>query len=276
MGQAGGNTSHTQVVQNAIDNIAERRRDCIVFFSPKLDDVLNKTQSVATNSILATRNTVGRSSSYAVMDSGWKLRYDVYNDKMRLLPLNADVAGLCAAVDNNFDPWISPGGYNRGRLRNVVSLVFNPNKTSRDNLYKVGINSVVTFNTDGTILYGDKTLQGKNSAFSQIGVRRLFIMLQKATTQAAKYYLFELNNAFTRANFVNMVQPYLEEIKGRGGIADYLVKCDEENNTAQVIQNRQFIGQFFIKPAYAINWIRLDFVAVRQDVEFTEVVGQAF
>lgn len=276
MGHAGGATSHTQVVQNAIDNIAEARRDCIVFYSPKLDDVLNKTQSAGTAAILATRDAVGRSSSYAVMDSGWKLRYDVYNDKMRLIPLNGDIAGLCANVDNSFDPWISPGGYNRGRLRNVVSLAFNPNKTSRDALYKVGVNPVVTFRTDGTILYGDKTLQGKNSAFSQIGVRRLFILLQKATTEAAKYYLFEMNTPFTRANFVNMVRPYLEEVKGRGGIADYLVKCDEENNTAQVIQNRQFIGQFFIKPNYATNWIRLDFVAVRQDVEFSEVVGQAF
>lgn len=276
MGDGGGSVNHTQVVQNAIDNIAEARRDCIVFFSPKLADVLNKTQSMATTDVVKTRDTVGRGSSYAVMDSGWKLRYDIYNDKLRWLPLNADIAGLCANVDNNFDPWISPGGYTRGKIRNVVSLAFNPNKTSRDNLYKVGINPVVTFRTDGTVLYGDKTLQGKNSAFSQIGIRRLFIMLQKATTQAAKYYLFEQNNDFTRANFVNMVKPYMEEVKGRGGVEDFLIKCDRENNTPQVIMNKQFIGQFFIKPVYSINWIRLDFVAVRQDVDFTEVVGQPF
>lgn len=276
LGDAGGDSSHTAVVQHAIDNISERRLDILTFFSPKLSDVLNKTQSAATASAIATRNAIGRSSSYAVMDSGWKFQYDVYNDKYRWIPLNADIAGLCALVDNTSDPWISPGGYTKGRIRNVVTLAFNPNKAARDALYKVGVNPVVTFNVDGTILYGDKTLLGKNSAFSQIGIRRLFILLRKTISNAAKYFLFEQNNRFTRASFVNMVEPYMREYQGRGGVDDFRVRCDETNNTPQIVMNRQFIGDIFIKPVYSINWIQLNFVAVRQDVAFDEVVGQTF
>ncbi len=276
MGDAGGSSEHTVTVQNAIDNLAETRKDCIVFYSPKLEDVLNTTQSTAVANITSTRNTVGRSSSYAVMDSGWKLQYDVYNDKYRWIPLNADLAGLCAQVDNTNDPWVSPGGYTRGRLKNVVSLAFNPNKTSRDAIYKVGINPVVTFNTEGTVLYGDKTLLGKNSAFGQIGTRRLFISLEKDISIAAKYYLFETNNEFTRNNFVNMVSPKLEQVRGRGGIEDFRVICDTSNNTPEVRMNRQFVGSIFIKPVYSINWVQLNFVAVRQDVSFDEVVGGTF
>lgn len=275
-GDGGGSTEHTVTIQNAIDNLAETRKDCVVFYSPKLADVLNTTQSTAVTNVVLTRNTVGRSSSYAVMDSGWKLQYDVYNDIYRWIPLNADIAGLCAQVDNTNDPWTSPGGYTRGRLKNVVSLAFNPNKTSRDALYKVGINPVVTFNTDGTVLYGDKTLLGKNSAFGQIGTRRLFISLEKDISTAAKFYLFENNNEFTRNNFVNMVSPKLEQVRGRGGIEDFRVVCDSSNNTAEVIMNRQFVGSIFIKPTYSINWVQLNFVAVRQDVSFDEVVGGTF
>lgn len=275
-GAAGGPSEHTAVVQHCIDNLGEARRDCIVFFSPKLSDVLNKTQSQAVTDVVATRNAIARSSSYAVMDCGWKLQYDVYNDKYRWVPLNADIAGLCAQVDQTNDPWVSPGGYTRGRLKNVVSLAFNPNKTSRDALFKAGVNLVVTFNIDGTVLYSDKTLLGKNSAFSQIGIRRMFIMLEKSISQASKYLLFEINNEFTRNSFLNMINPYLEQVRGRGGIADFRVVCDETNNTAQVIMNRQFVGSIFIKPNYSINWIQLNFVAVRQDVSFDEVVGGTF
>jgi phage tail sheath protein FI len=275
-GDAGGSTEHTVTVQNVIDNLAETRKDCVVFYSPKLEDVLNTTQSAAAANIVNTRNTVGRSSSYAVMDSGWKLQYDVYNDKYRWIPLNADLAGLCAQVDNTNDPWVSPGGYTRGRLKNVVSLAFNPNKTSRDAIYKVGINPVVTFNTDGTVLYGDKTLLGKNSAFGQIGTRRLFISLEKDISIAAKYYLFENNNEFTRSNFVNMVSPKLEQVRGRGGIDDFRVVCNKSNNTDQIIMERKFVGSIFIKPTYSINWVQLNFVAIRQDVSFDEVVSGTF
>ena len=276
LGHAGGESEHTAVVQNAIDNLSEARRDCIVFASPKLSDVLNKTQSQAVTSVVATRNAIGRSSSYAVMDCGWKLQYDVYNDKYRWVPLNADIAGLCAQVDQTNDPWVSPGGYTRGRLKNVVSLAFNPNKTSRDALFKAGVNLVVTFNIDGTVLYSDKTLLGKNSAFTQIGIRRMFIMLEKSISQAAKYLLFEINNEFTRNSFLNMVNPYLEQVRGRGGIQDFRVVCDETNNGAQIRMNRQFVGDIYIKPNYSINWIQLNFVAVRQDVAFNEIVGGTF
>lgn len=273
LGDSGGQASHTAVTQYAIDDIAESRQDVIVFFSPTLDDVLNKTQSDAANSAVLRRNTVARSSSYAVMDSGWKLMYDVYNDKYRWIPLNADIAGLCAQVDTTNDPWWSPGGYNRGRLKNVVSLAFNPNKQSRDTLYKVGVNPVVTFTTDGTILYGDKTLQGKQSAFSQIGIRRLFILLRKAISNAAKYFLFEFNDQFTRAQFRAMVEPYLREVKGRRGMDDFKVVCDTTNNTPEVIMRGEFVGSIFIKPQYSIQWITLNFVAVRRDVSFEEVAG---
>lgn len=276
LGHAGGEATHTAVVQYVIDNVAEARRDCMVFFSPKLSDVLNKTQSQAVVDVIATRNMIGRSTSYAVMDCGWKLQYDVYNDVYRWIPLNSDVAGLCALVDSTSDPWVSPGGYTRGRLRNVVSLAFNPNKTSRDALYKAGVNLIVTFNVDGTVLYSDKTLLGKNSAFGQIGVRRLFIMLEKSISNAAKFYLFETNNVFTRNSFLNMVTPYLEQVRGRGGVDDFRVICDETNNTPQVIMNKQFVGSIFIKPTYSIQFVQLNFVAVRGDVAFEEVVGGTF
>lgn len=276
VGDAGGSaTDHKTVVQYAIDNIAETRKDVLVFFSPILEDVMNKDIGDAAAAVVARRNSINRSSSYAVMDSGWKLRYDVHNDKYRYLPLNADIAGLCAQVDNTNDPWWSPGGYNRGRLKNVVSLTFNPNKLARDNLYKVGVNPVVTFNVDGTILYGDKTLQGKQSAFSYIGIRRLFILLRKAISNAAKYFLFEFNDQFTRAQFVSMVTPYLREIQGRRGFDSFHVECSSVNNTPEVIMRGEFIGSIFIKPNYSIQYVSLNFVAVRRDVAFEEVAGQA-
>lgn len=276
LGDAGGNLESQVVIQNAVDNIAEARRDLIVFYSPDLQDVLNKTQSDAVTAIKATQSSISRTSSYAVMDSGWKLQYDTYNNKYRWIPLNADIAGLCAQVDNLNDVWNSPGGYTRGRLKNVVSLAFNPNKASRDALYKTGINPVVTFGTDGTVLFGDKTQLGKNSAFSQIGVRRLFCYLEKLISTAAKYYLFEINNDFTRQNFITMVTPTLQQIMGRGGIEDYRVVCDSSNNTAEVVMNKQFVGDIYIKPTYSINYINLRFVAVRQDVSFDTIAGSTF
>ncbi|ASD50372.1 tail sheath [Acidovorax phage ACP17] len=274
VGHAGGQTSHQAVVQHVIDNVVTVRRDAMVFFSPKLEDILDKTQSAASTAVIATRNQIARSTSFASMDSGWKLQYDVYNNKTRYIPLNADIAGLCAQVSNTFDDWWSPGGYTRGQVKNVSSLVFNPDQQSRDAMYKVGINSVVTFKTDGTILYGDKTLQGKNSAFSYIGTRRLFILLQKSIASAAKYSLFEFNDDYTRANFRNMVEPYLREVKGRRGLDDFRVVCDRTNNTDQVIMSGEFVGAIYVKPQYSIQWVRLDFVAVRRDVEFSEAVGQ--
>lgn len=273
LGQAGGESNHTAVVQWAIDNVGEERKDLVVFFSPTQGDVTNLTIDQATTNVVARRNTIGRSSSYAVMDSGWKLMYDVFNDKYRWIPLNGDLAGLCAQVDFTNDPWWSPAGYNRGNIKNVVSLAYNPNKTARDSLYKIGINPVVTFTTDGTILFGDKTLLGKQSAFSQIGIRRLFITLRKAISNAAKFFLFEFNDQFTQAQFVSMVTPYLQQVKGRRGLQDFKVVCDGTVNTPQVVQSGEFIGNIFIKPNYSIQWISLNFIAVRQDVDFTEVAG---
>lgn len=272
-GDAGGQQSSKAVIQHIIDNIAEKRKDCVVFFSPDLGDVLNKTQSDAAQNVVKKREEIGRSSNYAVMDSGWKLQYDVYGDKYRWIPLNADIAGLCANTDEFYDPWWSPAGFNRGKIKNVISLAFNPNKLSRDELYKNNINPVVTFTGDGTVLYGDKTLQAKASAFQFINVRRLFIVLEKAISKAAKYQLFEFNDQFTRAQFKNMVEPYLREVKGRRGIYDFLVVCDETNNTPEVIDRAEFVASIFIKPARSINYITLNFVAVRTGVEFSEVVG---
>lgn len=273
-GDGGGETSHQTVVQHVIDNLCENRKDCVVVISPRKSDVLNKTQSQAVTAIKDTRKRIGRNSSYAIMDSGWKLTYDVYNDTYRWVPLNADVAGLMASTERDYDAWWSPAGFNRGRLKNVTSLAFNPNEDSRDALYKVQVNPVVSFLNEGTVLYGDKTMQAKASAFQFINVRRLFITLEKAIGKSAKHLLFEFNDPITRAVFRNMVEPFLREVKGRRGVYDYRVVCDESNNTPEVIDAAQFVGAIYVKPARSINYIRLDFVAVRTGVEFSEVVGQ--
>lgn len=275
LGQAGGSSSWEAVVQYAIQDVAEVRQDLVTFFSPCLEDVLNQTQAAASAAVLARLATLNSASSYAVMDSGWKLMYDVYNDKYRWVPLNGDIAGLCARTDNTNNPWWSPAGFNRGQLSNVTSLAFNPNLTSRNALYKMGINPVVTFTTDGTVLYGDRTLKGKNSAFSQIGVRRLFVTLRKQISSYAKGLLFEFNDTFTQTQFVSNVNPYLGQVKGQRGVTDYYVVCDSTNNTPLVVQSKQFVGSIFVKPNYSINWITLNFVAVNQSVSFTEVAGGA-
>lgn len=270
---AGGEASHKVVTQYVIDNICEKRKDCVVTISPALSDVLNRTQAEASERVVARRRGLNRSSNYAIMDSGWKMMYDVNNDKYRWIPLNADVAGLMALTERDYDAWWSPAGYTRGKLRNVVSLAFNPSEDSRDELYKNQVNSVVTFTNDGTVLFGDKTLQAKSSAFQFINVRRLFITLEKSIGKASKYQLFEFNDEITRAVFRNMVEPYLREVKGRRGVYDYRVVCDETNNTPEVIDNGEFVGSIFIKPTRSIQWITLNFVAVRTGVEFSEVVG---
>lgn len=273
LGDCSGASNYAAVAQHAIDNIAETRKDCLVFISPRLASVLNQTSNDAVSAILADHTLIGRTSSYAVMDSGWKLQYDVHNDKYRWIPLNADIAGICARVDNTNDPWWSPAGHTRGVVKNVASLAFNPNKTSRDALYKVGVNSVVNFTDSGVILYGDKTLQGKNSAFSYIGTRRLFIALRKSISRAARAALFEFNDAYTRAAFLNLVNPYLREVKGRRGMDDFKVVCDTTNNTPAVIKAGEFVGDIYIKPQYSIQFVSLNFIAVGRDVEFTEVAG---
>jgi len=250
-----------------IDNIAETRRDCVAFVSPELSDT--KAQDIVDWAANVT------ASSYAVVDSGYKYQYDKYTDVYRWIPLNGDVAGLCARTDDLRDPWFSPAGYNRGNVKNVVKLKVNPNKAQRDLLYKNGINPVVTQAGQGTVLFGDKTYAGTTSAFDRINVRRLFIVLEKTIARAAKSMLFEFNDEFTRANFRNLVEPFLRDVQGRRGIYDFKVICDESNNTGQVIDTNSFVGDIYIKPARSINFIQLNFVAVRTGVEFSEVVGAA-
>jgi hypothetical protein len=261
-----------QLANYIIDNICEKRKDCIALISPEKSLTLNAFGTQATNTV-AWRNVL-HSSSYAVMDSGYKYQYDRYNDLYRWIPMNGDVAGLCVRTDNTNDAWWSPAGFNRGQIKNLVKLAFNPTQADRDILYKNGVNPVVSFPGQGTILYGDKTLQAKPSAFDRINVRRLFIVLEKAISTAAKYSLFEFNDAFTRAQFKNLVTPYLRQIQGRRGITDFLVVCDDTNNTAQIIDTNQFVGDIYIKPARSINFIQLNFVAVGTGVQFSEVVGK--
>lgn len=261
----------TQLANYVIDNIAEVRKDCVVFVSPAKDDVLNQNINT-TDNIIEFRNSL-RSSSYAVLDSGYKYQYDKYNDVYRWIPLNGDIAGLCARTDAERDPWYSPAGTARGAIRNVIKLAFNPNKSERDQLYKNGINPVITQQGQGTNLFGDKTLLAKPSAFDRINVRRLFITLEKAISTASKSLLFEFNDEFTRAQFVNLVEPFLRDVQGRRGITDYKVVCDESNNTPQVIDSNRFVGDIYIKPARSINFIQLNFVAVRSGIEFSEIVG---
>ena len=261
------------VASYVISSIAESRLDCVAFVSPQNtssgDPIIGST-STEQNAIIAYRNLLP-SSSYAVMDSGYKYQYDRYNDKYRYVPLNGDIAGLCARTDYNNDPWFSPGGLNRGQIKNVVRLAFNPNKTQRDMLYKSGVNPVVSFPGEGTVLYGDKTLLAKPSAFDRINVRRLFIVLEKAVATAAKFQLFEFNDPFTRAQFKSLVEPFLRDVQGRRGITDFVVKCDETNNTGQVIDSNQFIADIFVKPNRSINYITLNFVAARSSISFTEI-----
>lgn len=257
-----------------ISNIAEYRADCVAFVSPaKADAVVQTAGGDATTNMVNFRNNLSISSSYAFLDSGYKYQYDKYNDKLRWIPLNGDIAGTCVRTDYTKDPWYSPAGYQRGQIKNVVKLALNPNQGQRDVLYKADINPVVTFAGSGTILFGDKTLLGRASAFDRINVRRLFIVLEKAIANASKSALFEFNDAYTRAQFVGLIEPYLRDVKGRKGITDFKVVCDDSNNTAQVIDSNQFVGDIYIKPNRSINYIQLNFVAVRSGVEFSEIVG---
>lgn len=257
-----------------IDNICEVRKDCVAFISPAKSDVVGvPNASTVTDNVIAFRDGLG-SSSYGVMDSGYKYRYDKYNDRYTYTPLNGDIAGLCVRTDDVRDPWFSPAGYNRGQVKNVVKLAWNPSKAYRDQLYKKGVNPVITQSGEGTVLFGDKTLQAKPSAFDRINVRRLFIVLEKAVARASKYTLFEFNDEFTRAQFRNLVEPFLRDVQGRRGIYDFKVVCDETNNTPEVIDTNRFVGDIYIKPARSINFIQLNFVAVRTGVEFSEIVGQ--
>ena len=260
------------VVPDKLISIAESRKDCMVFISPPLAAVLNNSGLEATT-VKTYRDTL-TSSSYAVMDCGWKYQYDKYNDIYRWLPLNGDIAGLLVRTDVDRDPWFSPAGLNRGQIKNVVKLAWSPTKSERDTLYNSGINPVVTFPGEGTVLFGDKTLLNRPEAMDRINVRRLFIVLEKTVARASRSSLFEFNDEFTRAQFVNLVEPYLREIQGRRGIYDFRVVCDTTNNTPEVIDRNEFVGDIYVKPARSINFIQLNFVAVRTGVAFNEIVGR--
>jgi len=259
-----------------VDNlitIAENRKDAVVFASPERADVVDITNTnTQTNNVIDFFDNI-RSSSYVVFDSGYKYCYDRYNDVYRYVPLNGDVAGLAARTDLTADSWFSPAGFNRGIVRGAVKLAYNPTKSQRDQLYPKRVNPVATFPGQGTVLFGDKTGLSSPSAFDRINVRRLFITLEKAISTASKFQLFEFNDEFTRANFRNIVEPFLREVQGRRGITDFLVVCDETNNTGEVIDRNEFIAEIFVKPARSINFITLSFVATRTGVAFEEVAG---
>lgn len=252
------------LAQYLVQNIAEVRKDSVVFLSPKL---ASKTAAA----VITDRNAIG-SSSYATMDSGWKYMYDRYNEKNRWVPLNGDHAGLYAQVDTNLDPWYSGAGVINGRIKNVVKLQFNPTQTDRDQLYVAGVNPVTSFPGVGPVMYGDKTLLSASTAFNRMNVRRLFIVLEKSISNAAASLLFQFNDEFTQRRFVSIVEPFLRDVKGRRGVSDFLVVADSSVNTPQVVQQNRFVGQIFVKPAYSINFIRLDFVAVNASSTFEEVV----
>ena len=264
-------TGNTKAI--AVMDIATARKDCVAFISPARSDVVDVSNAIVQAANVKAFAEALPSTSYAVIDSGYKYMYDRYNDVFRFVPLNGDIAGLCARTDNVADAWFSPGGFNRGQIRGAVKLAFNPNQTQRDELYKARVNPVTSFPGQGTVLFGDKTAQSKPSAFDRINVRRLFIVLEKAIATAAKFQLFEFNDEFTRAQFRNLVEPFLRDVQGRRGITDFSVVCDDTNNTGDVIDRNEFRADIYIKPARSINFIQLNFVATRSGVAFSEVAG---
>jgi hypothetical protein len=256
-----------------ITDLVELRKDCVGFVSPYRAATVNVTSNITQADNVIDAFNLCPSSSYMVYDSGYKYIYDKYNDVYRFVPLNGDTAGLCAYTDGVADPWFSPAGFNRGNVRGAIKLSFNPTKAERDRLYRARVNPVTDFPGQGVVLFGDKTALTKPSAFDRINVRRLFLVLEKAIATAAKFQLFEFNDEFTRAQFRNLVEPFLRDVQGRRGITDFRVICDATNNTGEVIDRNEFIGDIYIKPSRSINFITLNFIAVRTGVSFSEVGG---
>ena len=253
--------------------IVEKRKDALVFISPERSDVVGVADSNTQTTNVKNFFDLLPSTSFAVFDSGYKYQYDRFNDVYRYVPLNGDIAGVTAFTESVADAFFSPAGFTRGQIRGAVKLSYEPNKDQRDTLYKARINPVNSFPGQGTVLFGDKTALAKPSAFDRINVRRLFIILEKAIATAAKFQLFEFNDEFTRAQFKNLVEPFLREIQGRRGITDFKVVADESNNTGEVIDRNEFVADIFVKPTRSINFITLNFVAVRTGVAFTEIGG---
>ena len=254
-------------------SIAESRRDCVAVVSPQRSDVINSnTSTKKTDAIIDFFNTLA-SSSYAIFDSGYKYVYDKYNDTYRYLPCAADVAGLCINTTINSETWFSPAGYNRGNLRNATKLAYSPKQSERDRLYTARINPVVSFPGQGIVLFGDKTALSSPSAFDRINVRRLFIEVEKNIARFSKFQLFEINDEITRSAFKGACDPYLRNVQGRRGIYDFLVVCDDSNNTPDVIDRNEFQAEIYIKPARSINFITITFVATRTGVSFNELIS---
>ena len=272
VGKSVGGIEGEQLGNWIVDNISETRQDCVPFISLPYDVVINNKGRESADALAFESLT--RDTSFRFLDSGYKYQEDRYNGVYRWVPLNGDIAGLAARTDVNRDSWWSFAGLNRGQIKNCIKLAWNPNKSERDIIYPKGINPVVTFQGEGTFLYGDRTGLSKSSAFDRINVRRLFITLERAIKRAAKYSLFEFNDTFTRAQFKNMVVPFLKDVQGRRGITDFVLICDESNNTAQVIDRNEFVASIYIKPARSINFIDLSFVAVGTGVSFNSVIGK--
>ena len=263
----------TSTLATNLVTIVEKRKDALVFISPERADVVGAADSNTQTTNVKNFFDLLPSTSFAVFDSGYKYQYDRFNDVYRYVPLNGDIAGVTAFTESVADAFFSPAGFTRGQIRGAVKLAYEPNKDQRDTLYKARINPVNSFPGQGTVLFGDKTALAKPSAFDRINVRRLFIILEKAIATAAKFQLFEFNDEFTRAQFKNLVEPFLREIQGRRGITDFKVVADESNNTGEVIDRNEFVADIFVKPTRSINFITLNFVAVRTGVAFTEIGG---
>jgi len=273
MGSAMNDELSTQAKANLLISIAEGRKDCQAVISPHRTNVVNAASSTAaTNSVLNFYSQI-TSSSFGVLDSGYKYVYDRFNNEFRYIPLNGDIAGIMARNNSIYLPWFSPAGQARGTLNNVVKLAYNPNKAQRDQLYKARINPVINQNATGAILFGDKTALSFKSAFDRINVRRLFLTVEQSLEAAANDQLFELNDSETRANFVNIVEPFLTDIQAQRGIEDFRVICDETNNTPDIVDNNEFRADIFIQPARSINFVTLTFVATRGGISFSEVTG---
>jgi phage tail sheath protein FI len=268
------NTDQAEVVNRIVSMIAggDGRKDCVAVASPSRSAVVNVAASSVVEKTLISVNLF-TSSSYLVVDNNYLKVYDKYNDQYIMVPAASSTAGIMAATDINAAPWFSPAGQRRGQYFGVTSLAYNPSKIQRDQLYKAGINPIVNLPGQGILLFGDKTKESSPSAFDRINVRRLFLVIEKAIKRASSGVMFEFNDEFTRSEFVNIVEPFLREIKGRRGITDFSVVCDATNNTANVIDTNNFVASIFVKPARSINFVTLNFVATRTGVEFEEIVG---
>jgi hypothetical protein len=260
-------TSTNSTLSGMVGQGATERNDAMVFLSPTLVNAVTTPDAAA---IVTGKNTT---NNYVVVDSAWKYQYDRYRDMFMWLPMNGDTAGLCARTEHTDDAWWSPAGMSRGQVKNIVKLSWEPTRADRDTLYKGSVNPLITMSGAGVILWGDKTAQITPTAFDRINVRRLFIVLEKAISTAAKAMLFEFNDEFTRSSFVNMVEPFLREVQGRRGITDFKVVCDGSNNPGNIIDTNQFVGDIYVKPARSINYIQLNFIAARTDVSFSEIGG---